>query len=85
MFGTSEVPANRRPAVVDGQVVLLPTLAGLMSGETGRESAPSRDLWSALAAAVMAEQAFDDIEDQLSTGERTLADVIDINARRRSP
>ncbi len=53
-----------------------------MNGDTGLESAPSRDLWTTLAAAVMAEQAFDEIEESMAEG-RTLADVIDINARRR--
>ena len=81
MFGAAESPANTRPAVVDGQVVMLPTLAGLMNGDCALESAPSRDLWSTLAAAVMAEQAFEDIEADMADG-RTLADVIDINARR---
>ena len=52
-----------------------------MNGDCALESAPSRDLWSTLAAAVMAEQAFEDIEADMADG-RTLADVIDINARR---
>ncbi len=82
MFGAPETSTNARPAVIDGQVVLLPTLAGLMNGDTGLESAPSRDLWTTLAAAVMAEQVFDEIEESMAEG-RTLADVIDINARRR--
>jgi len=81
MQGNAQAPSNVRPAVVDGEVVLLPTLAGLLKGETGTEGAPSRDLWSTLAAAVMAEEAFDEIESDLADG-RTLADVIDMEARR---
>ncbi len=82
MFGEPETPTDFRPAVVDGQVVLLPTLAGLMKGERGIEGSPNRDLWSALAAAVMAEEAFDEVDSELAGG-RTLADVIDLNSRRK--
>ncbi len=53
---------ERRPAVVDGEVVWLPTLAGLLRGETAELPSPDRsDLWSTLAAAVVAQTTFDEI------------------------
>ncbi len=55
-------PSERRPAVIDGELVWLPTLAGLLQGETAVLPSPERsDLWSSLAAAVMAQATFDDI------------------------
>ena len=48
--------------VVDGEVVWLPTLAGLLRGETAELPSPERsDLWSTLAAAVIAQATFDEI------------------------
>ncbi|MBT8241832.1 MAG: hypothetical protein KJN63_11455 [Acidimicrobiia bacterium] len=53
---------ERRPAVVDGQVVWLPTLAGLLRGETAELPSPDRsNLWNTLAAAVVAQATFDEI------------------------
>lgn len=53
---------DRRPVVVDGDVVWLPTLAGLLKGEKATlPSADRSDLWSTLAAAVMAQATFDEI------------------------
>ncbi|NNE94904.1 MAG: hypothetical protein HKN24_02650 [Acidimicrobiales bacterium] len=53
---------DRRPAVVDGQVVWLPTLAGLLRGEKATMPSLERtDLWSTLAAAVVAQATFDEI------------------------
>ncbi len=59
---TSSDSLDRRPVVVDGDVVWLPTLAGLLKGETATlPSADRSDLWSTLAAAVMAQATFDEI------------------------
>ena len=59
---TSSDHLERRPVVVDGDVVWLPTLAGLLKGETASLPSTSRsDLWSTLAAAVMAQATFDEI------------------------
>ena len=53
---------DRRPVVVDGEVVWLPTLAGLLNGEKAALPSTDRaDLWSTLAAAVMAQATFDEI------------------------
>ena len=53
---------DRRPAVVDGEVVWLPTLAGLLRGEKAAVPSLERtDLWSTLAAAVVAQATFDEI------------------------
>jgi hypothetical protein len=53
---------ERRPAVVDGEVVWLPTLAGLLKGETVELPSPDRShLWTTLAAAVVAQATFDEI------------------------
>ena len=67
-----------RPAVVDGQLVWLPTLAGLLAGQPGLQPAPQADLGIALAAAIVADEAFEDLERELASG-RTLAQVIDID------
>ncbi len=81
MFTGAEAPANTKPAVVDGQVVWLPTLTGLLKGETSVEANPQSDLWNALAAAVMAETAIASLETDCADGQ-PLADVIDIASRR---
>ncbi|MFT7597809.1 MAG: hypothetical protein ACI8TP_000729 [Acidimicrobiales bacterium] len=72
---------NTRLAVVDGEVVWLPTLAGLLRGDGGIAPAPRRDLWSALTAASATDAAFDRLEQQLAEG-RELADVIEMDAWR---
>lgn len=74
---------DARPTVVDGEVVWLPTLAGLLRGESGSSPAPKGDLWSALTAASTSEVAFDRMEKELAEG-RDLADVIDMESRRSS-
>lgn len=53
--------SDRRPAVIDGELVWLPTLSGILRGEKAvLPSADRADLWSSLAAAVMAQAAFDE-------------------------
>lgn len=59
---------------------MLPTLSGLVSGKPVKPGKDTRHLWNALAAAVMAEDAFDDDDDP----DGPLAEVIDIAAYRRS-
>lgn len=83
MFSTAGSPEDAKPAVVDGQVVMLPTLSGLVSGKQAGPGKDTRHLWNALAAAVMAEDAFSEFEaDHESDG--PLAEVIDMAAYRRS-
>lgn len=82
MFDTAGSPEDAKPAVVDGQVVMLPTLTGLVSGKPARPGKDTRHLWNALAAAVLAEDAFDDLDDEPADG--PLAEVIDIAAYRVS-
>ncbi len=81
MFITAGSHEDVKPAVVDGQVVRLPTLAGLVNGTPAAAGNDSRHLWNALAAAVLAEDAFADIDDDPSS---PLAEVIDIGSYRTS-
>lgn len=83
MFSTAGSPQDAKPAVVDGQVVMLPTLSGLISGKPARPGNDTRHLWNALAAAVMAEDTFTAFEEQ-DDPSSPLAEVIDIAAYRRS-
>lgn len=62
---------------------MLPTLSGLVSGKPAGPGKDTRHLWNALAAAVMAEDAFSEFEvDRQSSS--PLAEVIDMAAYRRS-
>ncbi len=83
MFSTAGSPEDAKPAVVDGQVVMLPTLSGLMSGKPAMPGKETRHLWNALAAAVLAEDAFSEF-DVDPDGDGPLAEVIDMAAYRRS-
>lgn len=83
MFSTAGSPEDAKPAVVDGQVVMLPTLTGLVSGKPALPGKDTRHLWNALAAAVLAEDAFANFDDEQTT-DGPLAEVIDISAYRRS-
>ncbi len=74
-------PQDARPAVVDGRVVMLPTLSGLVSGRPAVPGQDSRHLWNALAAAVLAEDAFSEADLDPSS---PLAEVIDIAEYRTS-
>jgi hypothetical protein len=74
-------PQDARPAVVDGRVVMLPTLSGLVSGRPAVPGTDSRHLWNALAAAVLAEDAFAGADQDPSS---PLAEVIDIADYRSS-
>lgn len=60
---------------------MLPTLAGLVNGTPATPGKDSRHLWNALAAAVLAEDAFADAEHDPSS---PLAEVIDIGVYRTS-
>lgn len=85
MFSTAGNPQEAKPAVIDGRVVMLPTLSGLISGKRGAKGNDSRHLWNALAAAVMAEDGFDDLDGiPFDDEEGPLAEVIDMDAYRRS-
>ena len=75
MFSTAGSPEDAKPAVVDGHVVRLPTLTGLVNGQSATPGNDTRHLWNALAAAVMAEEAFVDVD-----ASSPLAEVIDIDA-----
>lgn len=83
MFTSAGSPEDAKPAVVDGQVVMLPTLSGLVSGTPVRPGKDTRHLWNALAAAVLAEDAFADLDTDLEA-DGELAEVIDMAAYRRS-
>lgn len=83
MFSTAGSPEDAKPAVVDGQVVMLPTLSGLISGSPASPGKDSRHLWNALAAAVLAEDAFVGLEVE-SDADGPLAEVIDIATYRSS-
>ena len=72
---------DARPAVVDGEVVWLPTLAGLLRGESGSAPVPKGDLWGALTAATSSEVAFERLERQLADG-HDLAEAIEMEGRR---
>lgn len=85
MFSTAGSPEDAKPAVVDGQVVLLPTLSGLISGKPAGPGKDTRHLWNALAAAVLAEDAFAEFEvEPESDIDGPLAEVIDMATYRRS-
>lgn len=56
-------PATHRPALVDGRLVWLPLLPGLLAGARGFEAAGNRPLWSALAAAAIAGPALERLDD----------------------
>ncbi len=56
---------NMRLAAVDGEVVKLPTLAGLLEGKNAVEAGRSGELWNTLAAAVLSDRAFDELEREL--------------------
>lgn len=71
--------SGSRPAVVDGEFVWLPTLAGLLRGESGVESTPKRDLWSTLTAAAATDQAMDQLEQELADG-ADLAELLNVEA-----
>lgn len=74
-----------RPAVVEGQVVWLPTLSGLLGGVVATEPVANRqELWAALAAAVMSDAAFDALDTQLANG-KELATVIELDSYRPRP
>lgn len=75
---------DTRPAVVDGQVVHLPTLTGLLRGSEAIAAPDRRELWNALAAAVMSEAAFETLDEELANG-RELAEVIELDAYRPRP
>ncbi len=76
---------NTRPAVVDGQVVWLPTLTGILDGAPSVIPTENKqDLWIALAAAVMSEAAFDALDSEMAEGKQ-LADVIELDAYRPRP
>jgi hypothetical protein len=81
MFSTAGSPGDAKPAVVDDQVVMLPTLAGLVTGKPATPGKDTRHLWNALAAAVLAEDAFAGADSDPSS---PLAEVIDIGAYRTS-
>lgn len=81
MFSTAGSPEDAKPAVVDGQIVMLPTLAGLVTGQPATPGKDTRHLWNALAAAVLAEDAFAEAEHDPSS---PLAEVIDIGTYRNS-
>lgn len=83
MFSTAGSPEDAKPAVVDGQVVMLPTLSGLISGKPAGPGKDTRHLWNALAAAVLAEDAFADFEPEADV-DGPLAEVIDMATYRRS-
>lgn len=83
MFSMAGSPEDAKPAVVDGQVVMLPTLSGLVSGKPASPGKDSRHLWNALAAAVLAEDAFADFEVE-HEADGPLAEVIDMATYRRS-
>jgi len=83
MFSMASSPEDAKPAVVDGQVVMLPTLAGLVSGRPPTQGKDTRDLWNALAAAVLAEESFTEF-DVDPDADSPLAEVIDMAAYRRS-
>ena len=73
-----EENSNARPAVVDGEVVWLPTLVGLLNGESGTAPVPKRDLWSVLTAAAASAAAFERLEAQMAEG-LDLAQVIEMD------
>lgn len=75
---------DTRPAVVDGQVVQLPTLSGLLRGSEAVPAPDRRELWNALAAAVMSEAAFETLDEELAGG-RQLAEVIELDSYRPRP
>lgn len=75
-------PQQARPAVVDGQVVRLPTLAGLARGERGSAGTGPNHLWNALAAAVLAEEAIAELEATNCSFDAAIADVIEMDAYR---
>ncbi len=81
MFSTAGSHEDAKPAVVDGQLVRLPTLAGLVNGTPATVGNDSRHLWNALAAAVLAEDAFADADNDPTS---PLAEVIDIGRYRTS-
>ena len=81
MFISAGSPQDAKPAVVDGRVVMLPTLAGLVGGTPAVPSKDTGNLWNALAAAVLAEDAFVAAEDDPSSPR---AEVIDIGEYRTS-
>ena len=83
MFSTAGSPNDAKPAVVDGQVVMLPTLSGLISGKPATPGKDTRHLWNALAAAVLAEDAFAEFEVNPDV-DGPLAEVIDIATYRSS-
>lgn len=55
-------PATHRPALVDGRLVWLPLLPGLLAGARGFEASGNRPLWSALAAAAIAGPALERLD-----------------------
>jgi hypothetical protein len=81
-FNDEATQSTARPAVVDGEVVWLPTLAGLLRGDRSVAPAPRLELWAALAAAMVSDDAFEHLDRELADG-RDLADVIDIEAWRQ--
>lgn len=81
MFSTAGSPGDAKPAVVDDQVVMLPTLTGLVTGRPATPGKDTRHLWNALAAAVLAEDAFVEAEHDPTS---PLAEVIDIVTYRSS-
>ncbi len=83
MFSMAGSPNDAKPAVVDGQVVMLPTLSGLISGTPATPGKDTRHLWNALAAAVLAEDAFAEFEADPGV-DSPLAEVIDMSAYRSS-
>lgn len=81
MFSSAGSPQDAKPAVVDGRVVMLPTLAGLVTGTPAVPGKEAGNLWNALAAAVLAEDAFVEAEGDPTS---PLAEVIDIGDYRNS-
>jgi hypothetical protein len=58
-----EVPTpTRRPAVVDGRLVWLPLLPGLLRGERAFAAPGERSLWNAVLASALAERAFEQLD-----------------------
>ena len=77
-YAFEEGDSGSRPAVVDGEFVWLPTLAGLLKGESSSAPVPKRDLWSTLTASAASDEAFDNLEQELANG-ADLADLLNVD------
>lgn len=76
-YAFDEGDSGSRPAVVDGEFVWLPTLAGLLRGESSAVPVPKRDLWSTLTAAAATDEAFGKLEQELADG-ADLAELLNV-------